>query len=48
MRRLRTLYGAHPLHLLALLICFALAGYAALQASAASAFARMLIWFGGA
>ena len=29
MRRLTRWYGANPLHLLALLACFALAGYAA-------------------
>lgn len=46
--RIRAFYGAHPLHLLALLVCFALAGYAALQAAAAPAFPRMLIWFGAA
>jgi hypothetical protein len=42
-------YGAHPLHLLALLGCFALAGYAALlTARANSSWPLMLVWFVGA
>jgi hypothetical protein len=45
MRRLATFYGAHPLHLLALLGCFALAGYAALHTSVNPSWPRMLAWF---
>ncbi len=47
-KRWRSFYGANPLHLLALLACFALAGYAALQASRGPLPARMLLWFVGA
>lgn len=43
--RVTTFYGAHPLHLLALLGCFALAGYAALQTSADPQWPLMLVWF---
>jgi ABC-type transport system involved in cytochrome c biogenesis permease component len=46
--RLRQAYGAHPLHLLSLLACFALAGYAALQASRDPLAWRMGLWFLGA
>lgn len=46
--RWRSFYGANPLHLLALLACFALAGYAALHAAAGPLPARMLTWFVGA
>lgn len=38
-------YGAHPLHLLAMLGCFALAGYAALHATTDMRWPRMLLWF---
>jgi len=44
----RRTYGAHPLHLLSLLACFALAGYAALQASRGPLPLRMAVWFIGA
>lgn len=48
LRRWKALYGASPLHLLALLASFALAGYAALQARTGPLPARMLAWFVGA
>jgi hypothetical protein len=38
-------YGANPLHLLALLASFALAGYAVAHLVHESAFLRILIWF---
>lgn len=41
-------YGAHPMHLLSLLACFALAGYALLQASRDPLSWRMALWFLGA
>jgi len=44
----RRTYGANPLHLLALLACFALAGYAVLQASHGPLPLRMGLWFVGA
>ena len=44
----RERYGASPLHLAALLGCFALAAYAALQASHGPLPVRMLVWFVGA
>lgn len=47
-RRWRAFYGANPLHLLALLACFGLAGYAGLEASRGPLPARMLLWFVGA
>ena len=47
-RRAAAAYGADPLHLLALLACFALAGYAAYRASLGPLPIRMLVWFGGA
>jgi hypothetical protein len=47
-RRWRRFYGTHPLHLLALLACFGLTGYAALQASRGPLPGRMLLWFVGA
>ncbi len=46
--RVRRFYGAHPLHLLALLGCFALAGYAALHTATDRAWPWMLAWFLGA
>ncbi|MDQ6614375.1 MAG: hypothetical protein M3083_06435 [Actinomycetota bacterium] len=46
--RWRSFYGANPLHLLALLACFGLAGYAALWAKKGPLPMRMLIWFVGA
>ncbi|MCW2725017.1 MAG: hypothetical protein JWN35_1938 [Frankiales bacterium] len=48
MRRWRDRYGAGPLHLLSLLACFALAGYAFLQASHGPLPLRMAVWFVGA
>ncbi len=47
-RRWRSFYGAHPLHLLALLACFGLAGYASLQISRGPKTGRILVWFVGA
>ncbi|GAB2810229.1 hypothetical protein GCM10027176_13570 [Actinoallomurus bryophytorum] len=44
----RKFYGANPLHLLALIGCFALAGYAALQAGADGKWPVMLAWFAAA
>lgn len=46
--RVRRAYGASPLHLLALLACFALAGYVATHLVDDPLIVRMLIWFGGA
>jgi hypothetical protein len=48
LRHVRVAYGAHPLHLLALLACFALAGYVATRLAGDPLVVRMLIWFGGA
>lgn len=48
MRSFRRLYGSSPLHLLSLVACFALAGYAALQVLHASAPVRTGVWFFGA
>jgi hypothetical protein len=47
MRRLLRWYGASPLHLLALLACFGLAGYAAARLVSSRPVA-VLVWFGGA
>lgn len=41
-------YGAGPLHLLSILACFAIAGYAVLQASRGPLPVRMAVWFAGA
>ncbi|WP_205315161.1 hypothetical protein [Nonomuraea lactucae] len=41
-------YGAAPWHLLALLACFAVAGYAAGRAAAAGILIGFLVWFVGA
>lgn len=46
--RLAGWYGANPLHLLALLGCFLLAGYAADRVVAAHAWAGVAVWFVGA
>jgi hypothetical protein len=46
--RWKAFYGDHPLHLLAVLACLALAGYAALGVLANPVWLRMLIWFGAA
>ncbi|WP_063628931.1 hypothetical protein [Amycolatopsis taiwanensis] len=43
--RIRSFYGQRPLHLLVLLGCFALAGYAALHAATDPAWPIMLAWF---
>jgi hypothetical protein len=48
MRRLLRWYGANPLHLLALLGCFALAGYAAAQLLPSSRTMGVVVWFVGA
>jgi hypothetical protein len=45
MRSLPRAYGAHPLHLLALLGCFALTGYVAVHVVNAPLLPRMVIWF---
>jgi hypothetical protein len=47
-RRIAGHYGADPLHLLALLACFALAGYAASRVAAAGIWVGFVIWFVGA
>lgn len=47
MRRVAQVYGAHPLHLIALLISFVVAGYAALQLFAADLIG-VAVWFLGA
>ncbi|MEU7862789.1 hypothetical protein [Nonomuraea sp. NPDC049141] len=47
-RRMAGRYGADPLHLLALLACFALAGYAAGRVVAAGIWIGFLVWFVGA
>ena len=44
----RKFYGANPLHLLALIGCFALAGYAAAQTLANPQWPVMLAWFAAA
>ena len=44
----RSFYGAGPLHLPALLACFAVAAYAALKASEGPLPLRMAVWFVGA
>ena len=46
--RISAFYGANPLHLLGLLACFALAGYAVLRTAGDPLLPRMLIWFGAA
>ena len=48
LRRVREFYGASPLHLLALIGCFALAGYAALRAQSNPRWPAMLAWFAAA
>ncbi|MEV6863394.1 hypothetical protein AB0M44_20615 [Streptosporangium subroseum] len=47
-RRATARYGADPLHLLALLACFALAGYAAGRVVVAGIWVGFLVWFVGA
>ena len=46
--RIRSSYGAHPLHLLSLIACFGIAGWAVLQASHGPLPVRMAVWFLGA
>jgi hypothetical protein len=47
-RRFRDLYGAGPFHLLALLLCFAVAAYALSRALQLTAHPdRILLWLGG-
>lgn len=46
--RVKGFYGANPLHLLALLGCFALAGYAISQVADDPLALRILIWFAAA
>jgi hypothetical protein len=46
--RFRRAYGAHPAHLLTLLLCFALTGYVVQQLSGNPSLPRMLVWFAGA
>jgi hypothetical protein len=48
MRYLRRLYGAHPLHLVVVLGCLALAGHAALGTRENQAWTLMAIWFAAA
>jgi hypothetical protein len=43
--RWKAFYGAHPLHLLVLLSCLALAGYAALGVLVDPAWPTILFWF---
>jgi hypothetical protein len=45
MRYLRRLYGAHPLHLVVVLGCLALAGHAALGTRVNPGWMLMAIWF---
>jgi hypothetical protein len=48
MRRISDVYGARPVHLVLLLACFALAGYAASFLLGDPALLRVLAWFVGA
>ena len=48
MSRLRAVYGDGPLHLLALLGCLALAGYAALRVGGGPTPVRIALWFAAA
>lgn len=45
LRRVHMFYGANPLHLLALLASFAVAGYAVSFAAVSSGALQMLVWF---
>jgi NADH dehydrogenase len=47
-RRVRSFYGEHPLHLIVLLACFALSGYVAMHVLTYALWPRILIWFLGA
>ncbi|HEY3953737.1 MAG TPA: hypothetical protein VGM53_10195 [Streptosporangiaceae bacterium] len=44
-RRIRRWYGANPLHLIALIAAFALAGYAVAAVSAAGQLRGFVVWF---
>jgi hypothetical protein len=48
MRRFTDAYGAHPAHLIVLLGCFALAGYAGSMLLGDPALLTVLVWFVGA
>ena len=48
LKKVKAFYGAGPLHLLALIACLALAGYAALRTLANPQWPVMLGWFAGA
>ncbi len=48
MSRFRERYGAAPLHLLALIACFAVAGYAVLRWFDSPQVIRLFVWFAGA
>ncbi|HTK66775.1 MAG TPA: hypothetical protein VL595_30660 [Pseudonocardia sp.] len=48
MRYLRRLYGAHPMHLLVILGCLALAGHAALGTRVNPGWMLMAVWFAAA
>ncbi len=48
MSRFRERYGAAPLHLLALIACFAVAGYAVLKWFDSPQVIRLFVWFAGA
>lgn len=48
LRRWTSFYGANPLHLLALIGCFGLAGYVVLKLSGNPSLPRMVLWFLGA
>lgn len=48
MTAIRRLYGEHPLHLLAVLGCLALAGYAALGTAVNPRWLVMAVWFAAA
>ncbi|QNE22872.1 hypothetical protein F1D05_10640 [Kribbella qitaiheensis] len=45
---IRRFYGAHPLHAMVLLGCFALTGYVALQVVTDASWPKMAAWFVGA
>jgi hypothetical protein len=48
LNRIRHFYGASPLHLLALIACFAMAGYAAVHTAETTDWPLILLWFLGA
>ncbi|MCR6490558.1 hypothetical protein M8542_47930 [Amycolatopsis sp. OK19-0408] len=43
--RVKRFYGGHPLHVLTLLACFALAGYAVAKTAVSPQWPAMLVWF---